>query len=176
MFVFIISTLHSKSTHAMVRVTDTEKAMISQTAEYALRAVVHLASFPDTPKTARQLADATRVSHGYLSKVMLALGHAHIVHSQRGIGGGFHLTRPASQISVLDVVNAVDPIKRINVCPLGLPSHGKDLCPLHRKLDEATAMIEHAFKTTTVEEILKTPGKNRPLCEVLVRGKPARSK
>ena len=153
----------------------TEPVLISQTAEYALRAIVHLAYHAGDPQTNRQIADATRVSAGYLSKVLQSLGRAELVVAQRGIGGGFVLSRSPEKITVLDVVNAVDPIQRIMLCPLGLKAHGKDLCALHRKLDDAMATIEEAFHSTTIADILKTPGNSRPLCDVTVRGKPART-
>lgn len=142
--------------------------LFSQTAEYALRAVVLLADRAGQPQTNQQIADATRVPAGYLSKVLQALGRADLVAGQRGVGGGFLLVRPADQITVLDVVNAVDPIERIRTCPLGLKSHGTHLCPLHRKLDDALASIESAFGSTTIQTLLDTPSTSRPLCEVRI--------
>lgn len=139
--------------------------LFSQTAEYALRAAVHLASREGLPQTNRQIALATRVPAGYLSKVLQALGRASLVRAQRGIGGGFTLSRQAQEITVLEVVAAVDPIQRIHQCPLGLKSHGKNLCPLHRKLDDALASVEQAFSATTLADILNSPGRSRPLCE-----------
>lgn len=108
---------------------------------------------------------------GYLSKVLQALARAKIVAGRRGLGGGFTLREPAHLITVLDVVNAVDPIQRITSCPLGLKSHGRNLCPLHRKLDDALAHVERAFASTTLADVLK--GKSKPLCELTVSGKPA---
>jgi Rrf2 family protein len=145
--------------------------LISQTAEYALRAVVMLADRAGQPQTTRQIAEATRVPAGYLSKVLRALGRGGLVTGQRGLGGGFLLARPARDISVLDVVDAVDPFQRIETCPLGLKSHGQNLCPLHRKLDDAMASIERAFESTTIQNLLHTRGKSRPLCEVNVPGR-----
>jgi Rrf2 family transcriptional regulator, nitric oxide-sensitive transcriptional repressor len=66
---------------------------------------------------------------------------------------------------VLDVINAVDPIRRIRTCPLGLKSHGEQLCPLHRRLDNAMEMVEQAFAETTIAEMLAEPSENRPLCD-----------
>ena len=60
--------------------------LISQTAEYALRAVISLARDPSTAQTTRQIAASTHVPAGYLSKVLQALGRAEIVVSQRGLG------------------------------------------------------------------------------------------
>jgi Rrf2 family protein len=139
--------------------------MFSQTTEYALRAAVWLASHPDEPQTTQQIAATTRVPAGYLSKVLQALGRARLVSSQRGLHGGFTLTRPADQISVLQVVNAVDPIHRIQTCPLGLQSHGSALCALHRRLDDAIAHIEDAFSGSTLADLLSEPSARPPLCE-----------
>lgn len=141
--------------------------MISRTAEYALRAIVCLADKRDEPLTTHQIADLTRVPAGYLSKVLQALGRADLVISQRGLHGGFVLGRTPELISVLDVINAVDPIERIHTCPLKLKSHGHQLCPLHRRLDDATAMVEQAFASTSVAELLAQPSQSHPLCDVL---------
>jgi Rrf2 family protein len=143
---------------------------ISQTAEYALRAMVWLADRPDEAQVTSQIADHTRVPAGYLSKVLQSLGRAGLVHAQRGLGGGWALTRPPDEVSILDVLNAVDPPRRITTCPLGLRAHGKTLCPLHRKLDDALALVEDVFRSTTLADVLRAPGKGRPLCDVTVGG------
>jgi Rrf2 family protein len=139
--------------------------MISQTVEYALRAVVHLADQAPAARTTDQIAAVTRVPKAYLSKVLQSLVRAGIVHSQRGLHGGMTLTREPEEINILEVVNAVEPIGRIRECPLGLKSHGVRLCPLHRRLDNALALVEDAFRNTTLAEVLAEPGASVPLCE-----------
>ena len=140
--------------------------MFSQTVEYALRAVVHLAYCSPSASTTEQIAVATKVPQAYLSKVLQGLSRAGIVRSQRGIGGGVALASPPTQLTILDVVNAVDPIQRIHHCPLGIPGHGKVLCPLHRRVDDALCMVEEAFRKTTLAEILSEPTCSKPLCDV----------
>lgn len=140
--------------------------MISQTMEYALRAMVHLASLGDGVGTSERLAAATHAPHGYLSKVMRDLVRAGLVSSSRGRQGGFALARPASAISVLDIVNAVDPLRRITSCPLGDPAHTQ-LCPLHRCLDDAIERTEHAFASNSLSDLVKcSPASTR--CRRLV--------
>ena len=138
--------------------------MISQTAEYALRAVVYLADQKGSPRTTTQIATTTRVPAGYLAKVMQSLGRAGLVKSQRGLNGGFTLADEPEALSILAVVNAVDPIQRFPECPLGIPSHGRRLCPLHHRLDQAAAMVEHALGDTKVADLLAVPRDRRPLC------------
>ena len=89
--------------------------MLSNTAEYALRAIVYLATHQDRPCTAQAIAKATKVPSGYLSKVLQDLVKAGLTHSQRGPNGGFTLSRSPRRMSVLEVVNAVDPIRRIQI-------------------------------------------------------------
>lgn len=140
--------------------------MFSQTVEYALRAMVHLADCAPEARTTQQVAQITRVPKPYLSKVFQSLRRAGLVVAQRGVGGGVTLARAPETITVLDVVSAVDPIRRIPTCPLGLAAHGVKLCPLHSRLDQALAGVEHAFRTTTLAEILADPSTSIPLCDV----------
>ena len=128
--------------------------MLSQTAEYALRAMVALACRNDAPGTAQDLARDSQVPLDYLSKILNSLARAGLLTGQRGRGGGFLATKPASQLTVLEVISAVDPLKRIKTCPLGLKAHGTNLCPLHSKLDDAVRTVEEAFASTTIQSLV----------------------
>jgi Rrf2 family protein len=140
--------------------------MFSQTAEYALRVVVFLANLNQTPATTRQIAAATKVPQGYLAKILQSLGRAGLVRSQRGLHGGSVLAQSPDRITVLDVINTIDPFLRITSCPLDLKSHGQNLCPLHRRLDDAMAMVEQALRGTTLSELVGQPAGSIPLGEL----------
>ncbi len=127
--------------------------MISQTTEYALRAVVWLAQHKEAPQTRHQIAEATQTPPDYLAKVMRALGRAGLVKAGRGLHGGFKLARPAESITILDVVNVVDPVQRIRKCPLGLAQHSEQLCPVHQRLDRAAELIEITFRDSSLAEM-----------------------
>ncbi len=139
--------------------------MFSQTVEYALRAVVYLAGHVGASRTTEQVAKATKVPHAYLAKVLHGLSRAGLVHGQRGRFGGVSLLKTPEEITILEVVKAVDPIRRITSCPLELASHGIRLCPLHRRVDNALALVEDAFRKTTLAEILAEPSESVPLCD-----------
>jgi len=115
--------------------------------------------------TTGRIAERARIPPSYLSKVLQSLRRGGLLHSQRGLGGGFQLTRSPGEITILEIVSIVDPIPRIRRCPLGIASH-RDLCPLHRRLDEALAAVERAFGETTIAEILAEKEGSEPLCEV----------
>ncbi|GHG02773.1 transcriptional regulator [Deinococcus piscis] len=140
--------------------------MFSQTAEYALRAAVTLAEAGSSLSTA-QLAERTQVPAQYLSKVLQGLQRAGLLQALRGKYGGYRLTRPPQDISILDVVNAVDPVQRIQRCPLGRPAHALALCPLHQQMDQAIAQIEQTLGAQSLAAVVEQ-GKTGPEPEGLL--------
>ena len=77
------------------------------------------------------------------------------------------LARTPEELTILAVVQAVEPesVRRIATCPLGLKAHGVRLCPLHKRLDAAIALVEEAFGKTTLAEVLAEPSESVPLCD-----------
>lgn len=134
--------------------------MISQSAEYALRAAVHLATIRTGARTTQAISRSTGVPPTYLSKLLALLGRSGLVHSQRGPKGGFFLARVPEEITALDIVNAVDPLRRLDECPLGLSEHREQLCPLHARLSEASALIEKMLRDSKLSDLLtnENPG------------------
>lgn len=128
--------------------------VLSDAAEYAVRAAVWLAQTPQVPQKVRDIAAGTRAAPGYLIKALQALQKAGILSAQRGIRGGFALIRDPYQLTVLEVINAVDPLERIDCCPLGLEAHAECLCALHQHLDDAVAAAEAGLGSRTIGELL----------------------
>ena len=138
--------------------------MISQTTEYALRAIVFLAQSATSAKTAVAIAEGAGIPVGYLSKIMQGLAKAGLVRSQRGPSGGFTLVDAPRDLSVYAVVHAIDPIERITACPVGDLGHGTNLCPLHRALDNTILAVETAFRKLSIQGLIDRPQTRRPLC------------
>ena len=128
--------------------------------------MANLAMCQPNSVTAAELAKITKVPAPYLSKVLQHLRDHQLVLSQRGVGGGIRLARPAAEITILDVASAVEPVKRIDTCPLGLPGHGNQLCPLHRRMDDALQQIEETFANSTLAEVIQEGKGINPLCPV----------
>ena len=139
--------------------------MISKTAEYALRAVACMGGTGGTPISADALAERTHVPRRYLTRVLQDLCAAGLARSRPGPGGGYELTKPIGKLTILDIINTVEPIQRITKCPLGLKSH-KKLCPLHAELDKAYAATEKAFAGVTIEDLINSTNPITPLCEI----------
>ena len=129
-----------------------------------MRAVIWLAHCQDKPQTTEHIAEATKVPAGYLSKVLQTLVRSDFVRSQRGLGGGYVLTRDPGTLTVLDVINAVDRIQRIKECPLGGAEHKNRLCALHYRLDAAISLIEDSFRSCTILDVCSTSEITKPLC------------
>lgn len=126
--------------------------------EYALRAAVYLAAQSGRACVNHEIAREMQVPEGYMAKVLQGMRRAGIVNSQRGLKGGFVLSRPATRITILDVVNSVDPIPRIRQCPLGLKEHKHKLCPLHKQIDVAAEMVEKVFSAHTIDDMVVNAG------------------
>jgi Rrf2 family protein len=145
--------------------------MFSQTVEYALRAMAYLADHAGKSQPNPSIAEATKVPSAYLAKVLRQLVQGRLLKGQRGPNGGFTLACSPEDITIWDVVEAVEPIRRIKTCPLALSSHNTNLCPLHRKLDDALAILEKTFKATSLSQLLNQSGKPHPLCDFVNPGK-----
>lgn len=140
---------------------------LPQCGEYALRAMAYLATRRGEAAVSRDIAQATQMPANYLQKILAQLTRAGLLTAQRGLRGGYALSRPPSDITLQHIFKAVEAnIERIEHCPLGRPEH-VNLCPLHRRLDEAYALIESAFTGTTLASVCDTPSHGS--CEAVAR-------
>jgi Rrf2 family protein len=80
---------------------------LSARVDYALRATAELAAAA-APRTIEQLCDAQALPHKYLESILGELRRGGLLRSQRGPEGGYRLARPADQISIADVIRALD--------------------------------------------------------------------
>ena len=81
---------------------------VTAKADYAVRAAVELAAAGEGPVKGESIADAQEISLRFLESILGELRHAGLVRSQRGADGGYWLARPAAEISVADVIRAVE--------------------------------------------------------------------
>jgi Rrf2 family protein len=82
---------------------------VSAKSDYALRALIEMAGRADGPPvSAEELGRLQEIPHGFLQAILADLRRAGVVVSQRGQSGGWRLGRPADEVSVADVIRAVD--------------------------------------------------------------------
>ena len=132
--------------------------MISQTAQYALRAVVCLALYPRGLMTTGQLAEMTKVTPEYLSKVMQALVRADLVTSKPGKTGGFSLKAPPETLSILTIVDAIDSPEGGGSYSLAMQTYGNVLRPLHQRLSQLNASIRRECGKIYISELIPPQG------------------
>ena len=89
---------------------------ISRETDYAMRCVLHLSINPGATCMVEEMARARDVPRSFLAKILQKLKHANIVESFRGVKGGFALARKPSEISLLDVIEAIQGVVSLNVC------------------------------------------------------------
>lgn len=140
--------------------------MISQTAQYALRTVLHIAAHgdTDTPVRAAALAGALGLPANYLAKTLHQLARDGVLESTRGRTGGFRLARPPQEIALLTVVAPFDQIGQRSICLLGRAQcSDRAPCPAHHRWKEAQQGLLHFFQNTTVADLLADSGLRRSL-------------
>ena len=133
--------------------------MLSQTCEYALRAVTYIAQHEqDGSILAREVASHTNVPLKYLQKILRDLVRSGVLSSVRGIGGGFRLRKSARELHLLDVVTPfADPLER-TTCPFGNPRCRKDNpCPVHDRWVRVVEAYRTFLETTRVQDLLDRP-------------------
>ncbi|MFA6046239.1 MAG: Rrf2 family transcriptional regulator [Phycisphaerales bacterium] len=136
------------------------------TTEYALRVMAAMAMSPESLVPTSTLASLTKVPSNYLAKVLQQLASANLVTGRRGVGGGYKLARPATDIRLLEIIHTVGNLQRITSCPLGLASHGPNLCPLHKTMDHAAEVLMNLFDGVSLQSLVDDPNyPNKPLCE-----------
>jgi Rrf2 family transcriptional regulator, nitric oxide-sensitive transcriptional repressor len=129
--------------------------MFSQTVEYALRAMVQLAADAPAASTTKEIAAKTKVPSAYLAKVLQSMRRAGLIHSRRGVGGGVTLAESPADISLLHVIDAVEPLKR---------ARGKSrsaASPLQRTLDAALGQVRETFANISLADMLSRGPKGK---------------
>lgn len=127
-------------------------------AKYAIRAMVRLAieDGQGKPFSAAGVAEAEGIPPFYLAKVLQDLGRSGLLKSARGRGGGFYLSRPADQITLFEVVSAVEDPRRLETeCILGIDDcNDAAPCPMHDTWKEFRDRALDALQTLTVADMV----------------------
>jgi Rrf2 family protein len=129
---------------------------ITRQADYAVRAVFYLAQMgPERRAATSQIAEVQRIPPSFLAKIVSQLSVAGLLQTSRGARGGVSLAKPPEQISLLEVVEAIDGPILLNECVLNssVCIFGED-CPLRPTWCDAQADLVKHLKTTNFESIL----------------------
>jgi Rrf2 family protein len=131
--------------------------MLSQTAEYALRAVLYLAQQSEPrPVRVGEMAQALRLPQNYLSKTLHLLARAGVLASTRGKTGGFTLAMPAERLRLFAVIAPFDRLEARRRCLLGRPQcSDRTACAAHTQWKEVADTVVTFFRETSVADLLR---------------------
>ena len=132
--------------------------ILSKLADYGVIIASHLAACPDRQMNAAALSGETRLPRATVAKVMKALAHAGIVAGARGAAGGYRLARPASAISVAEVVAAIDGAIGLTQCSVHTPScERSDFCPTRPHWRRINEVVGTALSAVSLAEMVPAP-------------------
>lgn len=129
--------------------------ILSKLADYGVIIAAHLAAGPERQMTAAALAQEARLPRATVAKVLKALAHAGIVAGARGAAGGYRLARPASSISIAEVVASIDGAIGLTQCT----SHEgackrSDFCPTRPHWHRINEAVGTALGAVTLADML----------------------
>jgi len=130
---------------------------ISAKADYAVRAVVELAAAADDkPVKAERIATAQEIPLNFLENILGELRHAGIVRSHRGAEGGFRLARPADQLTIADIIRAVEgPLASVRGGPPEETSYPGTSAALPRVWIAVRANLRKVVEHVTVADVAR---------------------
>lgn len=111
---------------------------------------------------AREVCEAAGLPEPITRKVLQELVQAGLLEALRGPGGGYRLTRPANEISLVDFIKAVDGADTFSHCVLGFPvCNSGQPCPLHEVWSGAKEQLLDQLRQTTLRDVVETALRQR---------------
>lgn len=130
--------------------------LVSQGAQYAISAIIAISKHPDDVISASELSRSLNCPAAYLSQILAKLKAPGILGSQRGLNGGVFLARPLKDISVYDVIAAIDGEVFFSSCFMGIEGCGHiEPCPFHNFWSVKRGEIQQWLKGTSFEDAEK---------------------
>lgn len=131
--------------------------IITRATEYAIRAVLYLAKQPrDQIVYKKDICQTQQITPAFLTKILQPLIKAGIVGSQRGVGGGFYLRRTPEEVTLLDVVKALEGPLYLNQCLTAPGMCERDIfCPVHGVWKEIRGELMRALEHYTFAVLIR---------------------
>lgn len=137
--------------------------MLTQTGEYALRAMVYMANKGEGHFSGvKEIAAATDLPTNYLAKILQQLARVKVLESQKGYGGGFKLARRMTEISLMDVIDPLERVEKFEQCVLGQRLCNDEVaCPLHNTWKAISEKYLGSLRNTTLQDIADYRGRSQ---------------
>jgi Rrf2 family protein len=131
--------------------------IFSKKCEYGLQAVLYLSTIEEgTTAPAEEISKKLNIPKEFVSKILQSLALKKIVGSKKGNSGGFFLGKPASEIKLIEIVEAIDGLSLFQNCVLGFPNCCSDNpCPVHNKWGKLRKDAYNMLSSETLEQLKK---------------------
>jgi Rrf2 family iron-sulfur cluster assembly transcriptional regulator len=131
--------------------------LFSRQCEYALQAVMYLALKPEREMTSiRELTKKIQIPYHFLAKILQDLAYKGLLVSQKGPTGGFGLAKSPKEITLFDIVEAIDGTGFTTDCVLGFPEcSGKNPCAVHEKWGAMREELRSVLVNKNVAQMAK---------------------
>ena len=128
--------------------------MITKKTEYAIRALRELAADPHTRMTAKHVARKQDIPPKYLPQIVSELCQAGLLYSVRGYGGGIRLGRAPEEITLLQIIEAVQGSPKLFECQMGNGEcTNREKCAIRQIYDRALEALRSEFQNTRLSDI-----------------------
>lgn len=129
---------------------------ISRRTDYGVRVIMDLATLPESGRASTQeIAERQNIPAPFLAKIVSRLSLSGLVITHRGAGGGVSLARPASEISLLQVIEALDGPVQLNRCVIEPSACPRDShCPVHHIWAKAQLELTGLLSETTFDDLV----------------------
>jgi Rrf2 family protein len=137
---------------------------ISRRTDYGIRVILDLASLSDDARASTQeIAERQSIPGPFLAKIISQLSLSGLVTTYRGAGGGVKLARPASDINLLQVIEALEGPIRLNRCVIEPSLCPRDeFCPVHDIWTKAQAELTDLLRITTFDDLVEDANQKTP--------------
>ncbi len=138
---------------------------ISRRTDYGIRVILDLASLSDDARASTQeIAERQSIPGPFLAKIISQLSLSGLVTTYRGAGGGVKLARPATDINLLQVIEALEGPIRLNRCVIEPQLCPRDeVCPVHDVWAKAQTELTDLLRITTFDGLVETANQEIPL-------------
>ena len=135
---------------------------VTTAADYAIRAMIHIARLPEGGNALRrEIASAQAIPATFMAKILRSLVRVRLLRSSRGVKGGFSLARPASDINMLQIIEAVEgPMALLDCLPDPRGCSWSAECPAAAVWLKVQESVKDTLRGMSLEELVSTPRRN----------------
>ncbi len=144
---------------------------VSRLTDYATVVMTCIAAHPAEVLSTAQIADETRLELPTVSKLLKALGHAELVESFRGVNGGYRLARPASKISLAEIVEALEGPIGVTECSVAEGQCERESqCNVRGSWQHVNSVLEQTLRGVSLADMLKPSPTRRKIAVTVKTG------